>query len=219
VIKRYYAPTRPYERALAHPELAKSVKRRLREVYRSLDPIALLAEIRAAQPELGERVDRRARATPAETKSSMLDTIGFARALGKTVEAGEQRTIHQRRYIRRKLRGRTPSMLDPHVAMIEGWLATEPQLPRSLFLARLAERFPGQFGKPQHGIVARSLRAEGAADQGGRTADRWLATTNVFSSRRVRYVTPIWTSHVLRRFVGAVFHALSSAWDQSAHDR
>src|SRR5262245_5264148 len=98
LIKRYHAPATPYERALAHRALAKSVKRRLREVYRSLDPIALLGEIRAAQAELGERVDRRAGATRAGTKPSMADTITFAHALGKTVEAGEQRTIHRRPY-------------------------------------------------------------------------------------------------------------------------
>ena len=159
VIKRYHAPATPYERALAHPALAKSVKRRLREVYRSLDPIALLAEIRAAQAELGERVDRRAGATPAETNPSMPDTITFAHALGKAVEAGEQRTIHRRPYTRRKVRARTPSKLDPHVAMIEGWLAAEPQLNAIVVLGRLAERFPGQFGKPQQSIVQRLLKA------------------------------------------------------------
>jgi len=152
-------PATPHERALAHPALAKSVKRRLREVYRSLDPIALLAEIRAAQAELGERVDRRAGATPAETNPSMPDTITFAHALGKAVEAGEQRTIHRRPYTRRKVRARTPSKLDPHVAMIEGWLAAEPQLNAIAVLGRLAERFPGQFGKPQQSIVQRLLKA------------------------------------------------------------
>jgi hypothetical protein len=39
----------PYARALAHPKLSKAVKKRLRELYRSLDPVALLAEIRDAQ--------------------------------------------------------------------------------------------------------------------------------------------------------------------------
>ena len=60
VIKRYHAPATPYERALAHPKVTKAVKKRLREQYRTLDPVALLAEIRAAQDELGDRVDRRA---------------------------------------------------------------------------------------------------------------------------------------------------------------
>jgi hypothetical protein len=60
VIKRYHAPSTPYERALAHPKVPAAVKQRLREQYRTLDRVALLAEIRAAQEELGNRVDRRA---------------------------------------------------------------------------------------------------------------------------------------------------------------
>ncbi|MCW5701951.1 MAG: hypothetical protein KIT82_05135 [Bradyrhizobium sp.] len=46
VIKRYHVPATPYERALAHPRLSKVVKRRHRELYRTLDPVAPLAEIR-----------------------------------------------------------------------------------------------------------------------------------------------------------------------------
>src|ERR1700759_2297404 len=60
VIKRYHPPSTPYERTLAHPKVTTAVKKRLRDQYRSLDPIALLAEIRATQEELGNRVDRRA---------------------------------------------------------------------------------------------------------------------------------------------------------------
>ena len=60
VIKRYHPPSTPCERALAHPKVAAAVKTRLREQYRTLDPVALLAEIRAVQEELGNRVDRRA---------------------------------------------------------------------------------------------------------------------------------------------------------------
>src|SRR5215468_4980295 len=59
VIKRYHAPATPYERALMHPRLSKAIKRRLREMYRGLDPVALLAEMRAAQEELGERIGKR----------------------------------------------------------------------------------------------------------------------------------------------------------------
>jgi len=60
VIKRYHTPATPYARALAHPKLSRAVKKRLRELYRTLDPVALLAEIRDAQTELGTRVDARA---------------------------------------------------------------------------------------------------------------------------------------------------------------
>jgi hypothetical protein len=51
VIKRYHAPATPYERALTHPKLSNAIKRRLRETYRSLDPLALLAEIRRRRDE------------------------------------------------------------------------------------------------------------------------------------------------------------------------
>jgi hypothetical protein len=49
VIKRYHDPSTTYERALAHPIVAEAVKERLRAQYRTLDPVALLAEIRSAQ--------------------------------------------------------------------------------------------------------------------------------------------------------------------------
>ena len=55
VIKRWHAPSTPCERALAHPQVAPTVKQQLREQYRTLDPVVLLAEIRAAQEELGNR--------------------------------------------------------------------------------------------------------------------------------------------------------------------
>ena len=43
------------------------------------------------------------------------------------------------------------------MALIEGWLVAEPQL--SAIVGRLTERHPEQFGKKQHSIVQRLLRA------------------------------------------------------------
>ena len=82
VIKRYHAPSTPYARALVHPKVPAAVKKRLREQYRTLDPVALLAEIRAAQEELGNRVDRRAGkdATLQPVQSSAANAVAFARA-------------------------------------------------------------------------------------------------------------------------------------------
>jgi hypothetical protein len=57
VIKLYHAPSTPCERALAHPNVAAAVKKRLREQHRTLDPVAPLAEI--LRPRSGNRVDRR----------------------------------------------------------------------------------------------------------------------------------------------------------------
>jgi hypothetical protein len=161
VIKRYHDPATPLERALAHPKVTRTVKARLRSMHRTLDPVALLGEIRAAQAELGERIDRRPgkMLTRPPTPSPAADAAIFAKTLGRSVEAGEPRGTHRRpkrNYIRRV---RTPSMLDPHVATIEGWLAAEPQLTALAIVGRLSEAFPEQFCTKQHSIVQRLLRA------------------------------------------------------------
>jgi Integrase core domain len=161
VIKRYHDPLTPYERALAHQEVPKAVKRSLREQYRTLDPVVLLAEIRAAQEELGNRVDRRGvnGALTLPTVSPLPDVGDFAKALGRVTEVAEPRATHRKPKRRYKKRVRMPSKLDPHLATIESWLAAEPQLTALAIVGRLAERHPDQFGKKQHSIVQRLLRA------------------------------------------------------------
>ena len=140
VIKRYHPPATPYARALAHPKLGKAVKKPLRELYRTLDPVALLAEMRDAQKELGTRVDARASRTGKAIAagkvvaaapcppSPVLDVAAFAKGLGNDVHCGEQRAIHRRLRKPYKTRIRMPSMLDPHVEEIERWLTVEPRL-------------------------------------------------------------------------------------------
>src|SRR6516164_2008781 len=161
VIKRYHDPSTPYERALAHPIVAEVVKERLREQYRTLDPVALLAEIRATQEELGNRVDRRAGkdATLKLIQSAAPDAVAFARTLGTTANAGDPRATHRRPKRRYKTRVRMPSKLDPHVVTIENWLAEEPQLTAIAIVGRLSEKHRDQFGSRQHSIVQRLLKA------------------------------------------------------------
>lgn len=161
VIKRYDAPATPYARALAHPKLSKCVKRRLRELYRTLDPVALLAEMRDAQTELGTRVAARAGklAAAANPSAPATNAAAFAKGLGRDVHLGEQRIIHQRIRKPYKKRMRMPSMLDQHLADIERWLAAEPRLTALAILGRLVEQRPEQFGPPQHTIVQRLLRS------------------------------------------------------------
>lgn len=160
---RYHPPATPCERALAHSKLSKEIKRRLRETYRGLDPVALLAEIRAAQAELGERIGKRGLAA-AEAKQPA-DPLAFARLLGTMPSTGEVRSTHRRQKHKYKTRVRMPSKLDPHLAMIEGWLAIEPQITALAIVRRLAEIDPITFGDQQHSIVQRLLRTlrKGAA--------------------------------------------------------
>ena len=51
-----------------------------------------------------------------------------------------------------------PSKLDPHLPLIESWLADEPQLTALAIVGRLAERDPQHFGPKQHSIVQRLLK-------------------------------------------------------------
>jgi len=170
VIKRYHVPSTPCKRALVHPKLAAAVKKRLREQYRTLDPVALLAEIRAAQEELGNRVDRRAGDARGQQRAdngtalqpvqlSAPDAVAFAKTLGKTIEVGDPAATHRRPKRPYKTRVRMPSKLDPHVATIEDWLAAEPQLTALAIVGRLSEKNPEQFGMRQHSIVQRLLKA------------------------------------------------------------
>jgi hypothetical protein len=157
VIKCYHAPATPYERALAHPKLSPAIKRRLRETYRSLDPVALLAEIRAAQDELGDRIGKRGLAVAAARFPA--DLLGFARSLGATAKTAEVRATHRRPKRRYKKRIRMPSKLDPHLTTIESWFASEPQITALAIVRRLAATDPTTFGDKQHSIVQRLLRS------------------------------------------------------------
>lgn len=157
VTKRYYPPATPYERALAHPKLSKAIKRRLRETYRGLDPVALLAEVRAAQDALGERIGKRGLAAAAAPFA--VDPPGFARSLGTTAETAEVRATHRRpkRYYKKRMR--MPSKLDPHLATIESWIAAEPQITALAIVRRLAAIDPATFSDKQHSIVQRLIRS------------------------------------------------------------
>jgi hypothetical protein len=170
VIKRYHAPSTPCERALAHPKVTAAVKQRLRDQYRTLDPVALLAEIRAGQEELGNRVDRRAGDARGQdiggngtalqaVQSSAPATVAFAKSLGTRVEASDPRATHRRPKRPYKTRVRMPSKLDPYLTTIEDWLAAKPQLTALAIVGWLSEKHPEQFGTKQHSTVQRLLKA------------------------------------------------------------
>jgi hypothetical protein len=100
VIKRYHDPSTPYERALAHPMVTEAVKERLRAQYRTLDPVALLAEIRSAQEELGNRIDRRAGGAlrePATGKSDGTAVVYRSAAESAAVRARARQRSRARR--------------------------------------------------------------------------------------------------------------------------
>jgi hypothetical protein len=73
--------------------------------------VLLLAEVRAAQAELGERVDRR-RTQTTTAQPIIVDPRRSAASLKTAWREGEQRATHRRPYRRCKPVPRRPSMLD-----------------------------------------------------------------------------------------------------------
>jgi hypothetical protein len=75
------------------------------------------------------------------------------------MKTSEVRATHRGPKGRYKKRIRMPSKLDPHLATIESWLATEPQMTALAIVRRLAAIDQGTFSDKQHSIVQRLLRS------------------------------------------------------------
>ena len=135
----------PYERALAHPK-----------VGRGHQAAAARARIARSIPwRCWPRSARRRRnSASASIVGRRRGPRDAARAIGRrqldrgrlrhslegsaTITRGEPRATHRRPKRRYKKRIRMPSKLDPHLATIESWLATEPQLTALAIVGRLA---------------------------------------------------------------------------------
>lgn len=82
MIKCYHRPEPPVARALAHAAVSDADMARLRAMLADADPVLLLARIRAAQTELGKRVDEReTESTRAPAAPGLIDLTRFAASL------------------------------------------------------------------------------------------------------------------------------------------
>lgn len=157
VIKQYHPPVPPAHRVLSHEAVTEEAKTALRRSLSAVDPVVLIGEIRAAQEDLGRRVDRRgvntsvsdADVAPAATVD--LDALGVD---------GEQRATHRRPYHRRKPLPRRPRMLDAYEAQIREWLKVEPGITAVDAVKRLQDLAPiGAFTGKHLRTVQRALEA------------------------------------------------------------
>ena len=78
VHKRYYPPLTPYQRLLASAAVDETVKRRLREQFAALDPVALLKAIREVQQQLLTLSNHEIRATAAPAQPEYLNAFATA---------------------------------------------------------------------------------------------------------------------------------------------
>lgn len=155
VVKQYHPPVPPARRVLPHGPVREEAKAALQRLLAAADPVVLFAELRAAQADLGRRVDRRGvdGATPAADET-LRDSPGVA-----VLEvSGEQREIHRRPYRRRKPLRRRPRMLDAYENQVHEWLGVDPGITAVDVLKRLQDIAPASTLTKQHRrTVQRSL--------------------------------------------------------------
>jgi hypothetical protein len=120
--------------------------------------VALLAEIRAAQADLGERVDRRGK-EPVLPQPIIVDLDRFAASLKTAWRDGERRPTHRRPYRRRKPVPKRPSMLDGVRDQIRAWLDGEPTISSWEVLGRLKLTPPHRFSDRHLRTVQRAVKA------------------------------------------------------------
>lgn len=189
VIKRYYPPAPPVERVLAHPEVTEVDKELLRAMLATADPVMLFTGIRAAQEDLGRRVDRRrVQATPQEPV--VIDLQRFTANLKMAWRRGEVRPTYTRPYRRTKPYPKRPSMLEPYEAQILAWLEAEPTLSAALVLRRLMNIDQTRF-------TTKSLRTVQIAVKPG-VRRRPLKSSMATGGRSPRFFTPPSLDNILQ---------------------
>ena len=141
VRKHYHKPATPYQRLLADPRVAESIRENLKRTYAALDPVRLLWSIRDGQKRLVEIADKPG--TPADTGgSASLDQ--FLVGLRTAWKSGEVRPTAQPKSKQKRER-RRPDPLIAITPQLELWFKAEPWRTASEFLEKLQTEHPGEY--------------------------------------------------------------------------
>lgn len=119
VHKRYHAPATPYERMLKDPRTPEDARKRLQEVYTTMDPVRLLQEIRGGQQRLAEFGDSTA------TAALPVPLEQFLAGLKTAWRSGEIRPNAQHKPTPKRGR-RWPDPLVEVTDQLKLWFTAEP---------------------------------------------------------------------------------------------
>ena len=153
VRKRYDAPATPHQRLIADPRTLEAVKAALAARYAELDPVRLLAEIRAAQQALVEVADR----VPTSA-SRDVPLAAFLDGLRLAWREGEVRPTARPKPAKPRYRT-VPDPLAAATAELKAWFDEDPGITGRALLERLQERRPGAY--PDHLIRTMQRRVKG----------------------------------------------------------
>jgi hypothetical protein len=143
VRKVYHPPMTPCDRLLGLPTISEASKAMLREQFAALDPIRLLANIRAAQRRVADFATRGLGENA--VAPSGLDLAKFLDSLSRAWSDGEIRPTH-RKPPSGKRSWRTRADPFEHAwPVVEQWLMNEPTVTAKELLERLAQIVPDSY--------------------------------------------------------------------------
>lgn len=94
VAKTYHSPSTPYEHLMNSPHMSDSAKAQLAKIYQSLDPVALLAEIRATQHVLHQMQSGEMQRNAVQPRTDLKQFLG---GLATAWQSGEVRPTHRKK--------------------------------------------------------------------------------------------------------------------------
>ena len=155
VTKKYHLPATPYERLLASDRVTPECKHQLRQVFSTLDPVALLNRIREAQRNLRQHEVGAESDQPADRKQ---DLTQFVASLSTAWQSGEVRPTH-----RKPSTGPRPwrTRVDPFQdvwPLVEQWLSERPDATAKALFQRLIDETLTPFAPGQLRTLQRRVR-------------------------------------------------------------
>jgi hypothetical protein len=143
VIKHYSAPATPCERIQASGCLDEASAARLQQLFSTLDPVALLHEIRTAQEALATYVATGSAPTQAAKDGPDLDT--FVRGLATAWKSGETRPTHRRKASAPHWWRSRADPFEHTWPTVEQWLQSEPGVSAKELMHRLVAMMPDVY--------------------------------------------------------------------------
>ncbi len=140
VRKSYSAPATPHQRLIADARAPDAMRARVNEIYTSLDPVALLRDIRAIQ----ERLARLTDAAPTSDPSASPPIDQFLASLRIAWKEGAGRPT-DRPIVKPKRERRRPDPLVEVTPQLRQWFEAEPWRTSSELLSKLQAECPGIY--------------------------------------------------------------------------
>jgi hypothetical protein len=181
VRKHYHPPLTPYQRLLASAQIDETTKQHLRAQFATLDPVALLIAIRAAQQELSSLSHRETGAAGFTDQQEYLAAFATAWHSDYRAPKGRRKTTTKHWW-----RTRTDPFAESW-PLVEAWLAAEPNITARELLTQLCQRLPDLYPS---GAQLRTLQRRVKAWRAERARELVFAATSAERAALGSQTTP-----------------------------